>query len=107
MNVVKDFKNIIRLCLLFLLIIFNIYEYSIEYNFIYLTFNVILDNTFLIFHPPLILISIIFIKYQMFIELFNKHLVFNKNSYNYTYLFIFTILTIGIVTGSLWSSYLF
>ena len=104
---IKNINTLFKIIIIALLLTFNIYEYSVQNNFSYLTFNTILDNTYLIFHPPIILFSILIIKYQIFIELTgNKNLQKNNNP-NKIYIFIYFILIIGIITGSLWSSYLF
>src|SRR5690606_8025404 len=104
---VKPINNIFKLLLLLLILIYNIYEFSLQNNFSYLTFNIILDNTYLIFHPPIILFSVLIIKYQIITELSLNTKFNNNNIYKNIYIYIYVILIIGIITGSLWSSYLF
>ena len=104
---IKNISALLKIIIVISLLTFNIYEYSIQNNFTYLTFNIILDNTYLIFHPPIILFSILIIKYQIFIELTRNKNIQKNNNTNNIYIFIYIILIIGIITGSLWSSYLF
>lgn len=103
------FFTIYNLLLLLLLINYVLIELNINIPTTLTNFNIILTHTLVSIHPPLILLSISFVR--MLYLIFYTNFIYTIQCFNLIiqkyYLVIYYILTLSIILGSFWSINLF
>lgn len=109
--IINTNNNLYKLLFLVLLLIYNYFEYNNNYGITLSQYNIILDHSLISLHPPLILVGIILLR--MKINYFYSYMyddIYYYKIFAYTPLtiyYLFIILVLGIISGSIWSTNLF